>query len=251
MLLPQNSDYTIMSNNEAASIICRFTPEMIQDIVEESINNKYREYSMVLSNIVESIETNYKMAQAGIPEYSTEITSQRYDTYRHIINMVCSAHQLQYVAPENSDIYSDANIIYDFLIARFNLYLVQFFVNYINREKSMIYDTLELASKKKEASSYSKKLYKSSNSKLAVIHANLEFVLQNISCYDIDLDSYIELACIPDRVKGKYLQTILLDNGDFFKRIIVPYYNYHYAQLTTQIKFTLQGLSVAELTDLV
>ena len=66
MILPQNSDYTIMSNNEAASIICRFTPEMIQDIVEEALQNKFRSYSMTLANIVESIETNYKMAQAGI-----------------------------------------------------------------------------------------------------------------------------------------------------------------------------------------
>ena len=251
MILPQNSDYTIMSNNEAASIICRFTPEMIQDIVEEALQNKFRSYSMTLANIVESIETNYKMAQAGIPEYSTEIVSQRYNTYRQIIDMVCNAHQLQYIQREGSDIYSDANFIYDFLIAKFNIYLVQFFVNYINREKSMIYETLELASKKKEASAYSKKLYKNNNSKLAIIHANLEFVLQNICSYDIEFDTFIELACIPDRIRAKYLQSILLDCGDFFKRMIVSYYQQHYAQLTTQIKFALQGLSVAEFDDLV
>ena len=250
MILPQNSDYTVISNNEAASIICRFTPEMIDDIVEEAIQNKYRDYSMTLANIVESIETNYKMAIAGIPEYSTEIVSQRYNIYRQIINKVCYAHQLIYNGAENGDIYSDANLLYDFLIARFNLYLVQFFVNYINREKAMIYETLELASKKKDASAYSKKLYKSNNSKLAVIHANLEFVLQNICNYDIDFEMYTELACIPDRMRSKYLQSILLDQGDFFKRIIVPYFNIHYAQLVTQIKFTLQGLSVAEFSDL-
>lgn len=251
MILPQNSDYTIMSNNEAASIICRFTPEMIQDIVEEALQNKFRSYSMTLANIVESIETNYKMAQAGIPEYSTEIISQRYNTYRQIIDMVCNVHQLQYIQREGSDIYSDANFIYDFLIAKFNIYLVQFFVNYVNREKSMIYETLELASKKKEASAYSKKLYKNNNSKLAIIHANLEFVLQNVCSYDIEFDTFIELACIPDRVRAKYLQSILSDCGDFFKRMIVPYYQQHYAQLTTQIKFALQGLSIAEFDDLV
>lgn len=251
MNLPQNSDYTIMSNNEAASIICRFTPEMVQDIVEDAIINKYRNYSMTLSNIVDSIETNYRIAQTGIPEYNSEITSQRYNIYRLIIEQVCQAYQISYLGKEEDDIYSAASIIYDFLIARFNIYLVQFFVNYINREKSMIYDTLELASKKKEASAYSKKLYKNSNSKLAIIHANLEFVLQNICAYDIDFDTYIEQACIPDRQRSKYLQSILLDAGDFFKREIVPYFNQHYAQLTTQIKFALQGLSVAEFDDLV
>lgn len=251
MNLPQNSDYTIMSNNEAASIICRFTPEMVQDVIEDAIINKYRDYSMTLANIVDSIETNYRIAQTGMPEYNSEITSQRYNIYRMIIDQVCQTHQLSYLGKEEDDIYSAASIIYDFLIARFNVYLVQFFVNYINREKSMIYDTLELASKKKEASAYSKKLYKNSNSKLAIIHANLEFVLQNICAYDIDFDTYIEQACIPDRQRSKYLQSILLDTGDFFKREIVPYFNQHYAQLTTQIKFALQGLSVAEFDDLV
>ena len=250
MVLPQNSDYTIMSNNEAASIICRFTPEMIQDVVEEAINNKFRDYSMTLANIVESLETNFKMAATGVPEYSPEIISQRYNTYRQIIDMVCSAHQLQYIGGENNDIYSDALFIYDFLIARFNIYLVQFFVNYINKEKSMIYETLELVSKKKDVSAYSKKLYKNTNSKLAIIHANLEFVLQNICVYDIDFNTYVELACIPDRTKSRYLQSILLDNGDFFKRMVVHYLNNHYAQLVTQIKFAMQGLSVAEFDDL-
>ena len=66
----------------------------------------------------------------------------------------------------------------------------------------MIYETLELASKKKEASAYSKKLYKNNNSKLAIIHANLEFGLQNVCSYDIEFDTFIELACIPDRVRA-------------------------------------------------
>ena len=97
MNLPQNSDYTIMSNNEAASIICRFTPEMVQDVVEDAIINKYRDYSMTLANIVDSIETNYRIAQTGMPEYNSEITSQRYNIYRMIIDQVCQTHQLSYL----------------------------------------------------------------------------------------------------------------------------------------------------------
>ena len=68
MNIPQNSDFMIVSNNEAASIICRFTPEMIEDIVQEQLQNKFRSYSVILSNIVESIDTNSKMTMAEIPE---------------------------------------------------------------------------------------------------------------------------------------------------------------------------------------
>lgn len=251
MNMSQNSDYFVVSTKEAASIISRFTPEMVQDTVEEVLQNKYRNYSMTLANIVESIETNYRLAQSGIPEYSTEVASQRNDTYLQIINMVCSAHQLRYLPKEGEDIYSAAYYIYDFLISKFNLYLINFFVNYINREKNMIYENLELAAKRKDASSYSKKLYKNSNSKLATIHANLEYVLENVCVYDIEFDDFLELAYIPDRTISRYLQGSLLDEGDFFHRIIVQYYKNNYATLTTQIKFALQGFAAAEFSDLI
>lgn len=251
MNIPQNSDFMIVSNNEAASIICRFTPEMISDIVQEQLNNKFRSYSVILSNIIESIETNYKMAMAGIPEYNSEIMSQRYDIYRQIIEMVCNAHHISYIGSDNNDIYSDASMIYDFLVAKFNIYIVQFFVNYINREKSTLYEILELASKKKEVSVYSKKLYKNNSSKLAVIHTNLEFILSNICIFDIDFENFIETACKPDKFMGRYLLSILSDRGDFFTREVVPYFSKNYAELVTQTKFALQELSYTEFDDIV
>lgn len=252
MNLAQNSDLIIVSDSEAASIICRFTPEMIHDIVEEAIQNKYRSYSMTLANIVGSLESNFKIASAAVPDYTNEVLSQREDSYRQIIAMVCNAHQLSYVATEGmEDIYSSAYHIYDLLISQFNIRIVNFFVNYINREKSMIYDNLQLSTKKKELSSYSKRLYKGVNSKLAVIHANLEFVLQNICAYDVDFETFLEIAYIPDRMQSRFLQSVLQDNGDFFKRIIVPYYQHYYAMLTTQIKFALQGFAAAELSDVI
>ena len=113
----------------------------------------------------------------------------------------------------------------------------------------MIYDNLQLSTRKKEIPSYSKRLYKGVNSKLAVIHANLEFVLQNICAYDVGFETFLEIAYIPDRMMSRFLQSILIDNGDFFKRIVVPYYQQYYAMLTTQIKFALQGFSAAELPD--
>ena len=101
MNLAQNSDYNIVSSNEVASIICRFTPEMISDVVESSLESKYRSYSPELANIVMSIEENYRMAQTGLPEFSSEIVSQRYNIYLQIIQQVCSAHNLQFIGMNN------------------------------------------------------------------------------------------------------------------------------------------------------
>ena len=199
MNISQNSDFAIVSDSEAASIINRFTPEMVEDIVQEAIKTKYRSYSNTLANIVGALESNYRDAMAGLPEYSPDLMKQREDIYRYIIQITCQAHQLVYIPMEVEDIYSAAYYIYDFLLAKFNNYMINFFVNYINREKNTIYENLKLVEKKKDAPLYSKKIYKNANSKLAVIHANLEYVLQNIFVYDISFDKYIDLACIPDR----------------------------------------------------
>lgn len=254
MNLAQNSDYNIVSSNEVASIICRFTPEMISDVVESSLESKYRSYSPELANIVMSIEENYRMAQTGLPEFSSEIVSQRYNIYLQIIQQVCSAHNLQFIGMNNEaiyqDIYTAAYTIYEFLISRYNLYLINFFTNYINREKNTIYESLELAAKRKEASPYSKKIYKNSNQKLAIIHANLEYVIQSICSYDIDFEQYTELACIPDRNISRYISSLVIDTGDFFKRLCVPYIQNNFGPLTTQIKFALQEMATVEFADL-
>ena len=249
MNLAQNSDYNIVSSNEVASIICRFTPEMISDVVESSLESKYRSYSPELANIVMSIEENYRMAQTGLPEFSSEIVSQRYNIYLQIIQQVCSTHNLQFIGMNNEaiyqDIYTAAYTIYEFLISRYNLYLINFFTNYINREKNTIYESLELAAKRKEASPYSKKIYKNSNQKLAIIHANLEYVIQSICSYDIDFEQYTEL-----RNKARYISSLVIDTGDFFKRLCVPYIQNNFGPLTTQIKFALQEMATVEFVDL-
>lgn len=250
MNFAQNSDFNVVSGNEVASIICRFTPEMISDLVETNLKSKYRSYSPILANIVSSIEDTYKVAQTGLPDFSSDIVSQRYNIYLQIIQQVCDAHNLSYTGSEDIDIYTAAYNIYDLLVAKFTMRLISFFTNYINREKNSLYEALELASKRKEASPYSKKIYKNSNSKLAIIHANLEFVIQNICSYDIDFDTFVELAYIPERALSRFILSILQDNGDFFKRICVPYINENFGPITTQIKFALQEMATADFADL-
>lgn len=250
MNFAQNSDFNVVSGNEVASIICRFTPEMISDLVETNLQSKYRSYSPILANIVSSIEDTYKVAQTGLPDFSSDIVSQRYNIYLQIIEQVCTAHQLSYTGTEDIDIYTAAYNIYDLLVAKFTMRLISFFTNYINREKNSLYEALELASKRKEASPYSKKIYKNSNSKLAIIHANLEYVIQNICSYDIDFDTFVELSYIPERALSRFILSILQDNGDFFKRICVPYINENFGPITTQIKFALQEMATADFADL-
>lgn len=249
-----NSDYMVVSTNEVASIISRFTPEMIDDIIQDAIQNKFRSYSPRLVNIVESIEQNYKYSIAALPDYTNELRSSRQDTYKQIIYKICSIHNIgltQSLEDMDDQLYPYAWAIYELLVANFTVNIVNFFTNFIYREKSTIYESLELASRKKDASPYSKRLFKSNgSSKLAVIHANLEFVLNNICAYDITLENFISTAYIDNRQMVKLLSSIIQDNGDFFKQQVIPYFHQNMAVISTNIRFALQGLSDTDINTI-
>lgn len=250
-MINSNSDYSVVSNAEAASIINRFTPEMIEDIINNAIANKFRNYTNQLVNIVSAIDQNNKIAMASLPDFSNEIKQTGEELYMSIIQKICTAHNLTFVGDTSTDLYSTAYVLYDFFISQFNLYMYNFFTTYINRERNTLFENLELANKKKENSGYSKKIYKNDNPKLAVIHANLEYVIDNIFSYDIDFNTFVDYACIPDRVKGQFIQSTVLDNGDFFKNFVVPYYKANYGLITSSIRFELQGLSTTEISDII
>lgn len=250
MNFPQNSDYTVVSNNEAASIICRFTPTMIEDIIREALNTKFTDYSYNCYNLVDTLETNYQMAVNGMGEYSSDIMRDRHDNYIRIINMVCNAHNLQYVYDDNHDVYTVATSLYSLLISEYNLFLINFFTNYINKNKDMIYESLKLEDKRKELSAYSKKIFKGNgNDKLAIIHMNLEYVLNTVLSYDIDFQQYLYYALFPNTQRSEFLQSLVFDTGDFMKRIIVPHYQNN-PWIITHIRLAFQGLSDLTFTDI-
>lgn len=251
-MINSNSDYSVVSNAEAASIINRFTPEMINDIIDNALANKFRNYTNQLVNMVAAIDQNNKIAMNALPDFANDIRATANDTYISIIHKICDSHNLSFIAdPTTIDLYSAAYTLYDFFISQFNLYLFNFFTTYISREKNALYENLELSLKKKEGGAYSKKLYKGDNPKLAVIHANLEYVIENIWSYDIDFDTFVDIACIPDRNTGNFIRSIVSDNGDFFKNFVVPYYKANYGLITSSIKFELQGLSSTEISDVI
>lgn len=250
-MINSNSDYSVVSNAEAASIINRFTPEMVEDIIDNALANKFRNYTNQLVNIIAAIDQNQKIAINALPDKTNEIKESTDELYLHIIHKICAAHNLTFTGNDSTNLYSTAYILYDFFISQFNLYLYNFFSTYINREKNTLYEALELVGRKKETPSYSKKIYKNDSPKLAVIHANIEYVLDNICGYDIDLNTFVELACIPDRVKANFIVNSVADNGDFYKYFIVPYFRQNYALITSSIRFELQGIANTEISDII
>ena len=61
---------------------------------------------------------------------------------------------------------------------------------------------------------YSKQLFK--NESLAYIYSNIEYVISNITTFDIPLQDIINYTAT-DRALGEFLSSILLDKRNFFR----------------------------------
>lgn len=237
-----NTDYTILTEAEITSILNNFDEDMIYDIVETSLNNKYRDYTQNLSNIVYSLENNFKMQieQYGIQE----LQGKRISIYNNIIKQLCEYHNLQFNEYENIDYYSAAFYLYDFLVAKFSENITIFIINYIIKEQDSIYNLLSSENKKtRDASSvYSKKIYKA-NTKLALIHAFLGDVIDNICEFDISLEALLDTIYFGNKQVSTYISTIITEpEGEIFKRFIVPFIKNYKPIVITNVRLGLQEM---------
>lgn len=242
----QSNSYSIVTDAEVSSIIANFSPEMINDILDYTLLNKQSmQVGMVMNNMVASNETALKAIMSTYGDYLEELKQTRENLYNFIIQKLCSFHHLQYNG-DVPDLYSAAFCIYRFLVSEFSLNVIRFYVNYILKEKNAIYQQLEMAELKKNkdsSSTYSKKIYRNSNNKLAVIHANLEFVIDGMRSYDITLEDVINNIYVGEPNMSKFLISILQDNGDFFRTYIAGYINdFNKPEIITYIRLQLQGM---------
>lgn len=250
-----NSDYVAISNNEAASIIGHFSIEMIDDIIDQAIETKLRSYNPRLLNVVDAMEQQFKAQLAQFPQLQAEIQHNRTVLYKHIISKVLSAHHIALNIDIDTypDLYSIAHMIYECLIANFNHNVMAFFVNYSIKEKNTIYEALQLAEKKADiaGTAYSKRIFKNGkNSKLAIIHANLDEVVNAICGWDISLTDFIVYAYVDDRNMVNGLAPILIDCGRFFQDQVVSFYYNNLGIMSTNIKFAMQDMADMNITDI-
>lgn len=237
-----NTDYSILTEAEVSAILNNFDEDMIYDIVETSLHNKYRDYNQNLSNIVASLESIFKeqMAQYGI----SELNQRRLTLYNNIIQQLCKFHNLEFNEFENMDYYSAAFYLYDFLVARFSENITTFIINYVIREQESLYSLLNIDSKKSKDSSsmYSKKIYKT-NPKLAILHAYLNDVIDHICSFDIDLLYLLDTIYFGNKQVSSYISTIITEqDGEIFKKYFVPFIQAYKPIVITNVRLGLQEM---------
>lgn len=249
MMNSSNSEYAITHENELAYVLSKFENDFVYSTVIESLNNKLRNYSNSIPNIVNAFEQNFISIKADFPGDSAQIIDVRNDTYENIIRILCDSYQLVY-NNDDVDVYTAASTMYSFLVSDFQKLIVSFFVNFINKEKNGLYDMCKLQDQKKNkdvSTIYSKKYFK--NPKMAVISANLDSVITNICRgFDITLDTYISVAYGEDNKEIiNFLNTTISPVNDFFRTYIASVFETDYKPIIlTSIRLELQQTNMGD-----
>lgn len=251
MIIANPNSYNIGLEGEVSDILSHFNSDFIFDIIKDNINNRCSYYQGTMVNIPASFETRFKNTKLQFPDNVTQIEEIRLNTYHQILSIMANNCNVSINYDNISDLYSAAFYLYDFLVSNFSNNLVTFFANFIVKEKNSLYDALNLAEYKKSKDSttiYSKKLYK--NSKIAIINARLDYVIDNICVFDITFNTILN-NIYKDKNIIKFINEICIPLDDFFKSSYVSLIHSHFRPvLLTNIRLALQSLAIDETIDI-
>ena len=205
-------------DNQLAGILSQFNEDYVMDVIDDSLENRFRLYDLPAPNIVASYETTFKALTNGFSSNVEDIANVRKNTYINIINRICDFYNLEFTDNDDTDYYSAAYWIYEFLVSKFTQNMINFYVSFLIRERDQIEMSLDLAQMRRENDvvySYSKRLFL--DPKLASIHSNLEYVIDQISTYDIDLWSILSTIYNNPPELAAYIYSNIKDTGNFFR----------------------------------
>lgn len=192
--LMNDKEYEIQANMQVATILSQFDSGYVMDVVEDTINSIQFNFDIIpRPNIVQSFEEYFKVLLNTYPTDTDNINLTRNDAYHNIMNIICSKYGLRKTETENTDIYTLAFYMYDFFVSKFDYYLVNFYANYITRNKSDIFSSLGLdkVTDNGDVSTTYNKYAFGTDQELATVVANLPVVLGTIKNFDIpDIEVY-------------------------------------------------------------
>lgn len=232
-------------DNQLSSILSQFNDDYIMDVIKDSLTSRFRLYDLPKPNIAATFETTFKQLTDGFESYTADIMATRQRIYTNIIAIICDYYNLNYNITDETDLYSAAYWLYDFLVANFTDNLKNFYVMYFINEKDAICKALDLYHLRKDTDTtlaYSKRLFV--DEKLALIHCNLEYIIDQIESFDINLWTILSHVYATQPQVANYIFNLVSDQGNFFKNFYETAIlrSNESADLLTYIKLELQQL---------
>lgn len=186
--------YTISTEKDIATLLSTFNSQYIFDIIQDHLRNKFdNTFFLTKPNVVMSFEQTFKNLEDQFPMDRNNILDTRYTTYMQIIEILLNEYKFSIRTDDNFQPYTVAYYMYDFFVSNFARYIAIFFANYLYQERTNIYNYFNLEEFKKNKDSttiYGKKIY--NDTTLAVINANLIYILDNMASFDITFETIIK-----------------------------------------------------------
>lgn len=241
--------FNVATENELAEVLSHYSSEFVFSIVSKAMKSRYEGLPITMPpNVVGAWEQNFKaiIAQYG-ESCAAEVYNVRNETYREIIDTICREFSLNFTIDDSVDLFTAAFHLYNLFVCGFMDNMTSFFANYIYKERSNIYEALNLGDLKKNKDSstaYSRKVFR--DSKLGTINANIDMVISQVCAMDFPFYAIVMTICGANSDLAKYYLSIISANNDFFNKTYISILNSDIRpEVITAIRFKLQEIAVS------
>ena len=241
-----------MENNEAsvgvytdygiATILSNFSEGMIEDIIKESLDYRFRPFGLRAPNYPEIIDQQLSNVKVHSTGYDAEIEEQRVGSMNTIINTILDYYKLSIVNEIPDELlYSVCYILYQLFVSEFTERMTNFFTQYILNHIDSIINKIRMDNinnTKASKNSYVKKIY--NNQDLELVYENMSYIVDILAGLDIPFVDLV--AYLSDQKTADFISTYVEDTGDIYKNHFAIYLqdNRYMSQLLTCIKLRLQ-----------
>ena len=224
-----------MENNEAsvgvytdygiATILSNFSDGMIQDIIRESLDYRFRPFGLRAPNYPEIIDQQLNNVKTHSTGYDNEIEEQRVGAMNSIIGTILDYYQL-YITTEIPDelLYSVCYILYQLFVSEFTERMTNFFTQYILNNINSIINKIRIdnlgGSNKTSKNSYVKKIY-NNNQDLELVYENMGYIVDILAGLDIPFEDLV--AYLSDKKTADFISTYISDKGDIYKNYFAKF----------------------------
>lgn len=251
-----NTVSSIISENELTYVLSKFDSDYILDMITCQLNTMTAlNYSSNKINAIFSLDTKYKdecLKYFNNPEIINGLKADRFESYMEIIDFISNYFNIDVDRGNIMDdnIYFLTYYMYD-LFVHYYTNMVNFFVSYILKNKSNIYEMYDLAQYKKDKDSstlYNKKVYV--DSKLAIIVSHLESIIRNIANLDITFDEYLKTIYNDEPNVVISILSYIRPRDNYFKNMIYKILNDINSNLTliSDVRMQLSNYSTVNIT---
>ena len=216
-----------MENNEAqvgvytdygiATILSNFSEGMIQDIIKESLDYRFRPFGLRAPNYPEIINQQLSNVKIHSTGYDNEIEEQRVASMGTIITTILDYYQLSLTTEIPDElIYSVCYILYQLFVSEFTERMTNFFTQYILNHIESIINKIRmdnLGNTKASKNSYVKKIY--NNQDLELVYENMSYIVDMLAGLDIPFTDLV--AYLSDQKTADLISTYVEDTGDIYK----------------------------------